>query len=431
MGAQATSAVNAMMDIYLIIASVGAGMGVACAVAISFQLGKDDADRAHVLASHAILLCFILAIIVGLLMFILIDPMVQIMEIQNLRELCMQYILPLIMCNVTLLINGAMCGILRAEGASVRVTIATLLNVTAAFFNPLFIIGFNMGVSGAAWGTIAGTLVSTAYLTYLFVSGSTTVRIDFKGFRFSRTAFKELLMINVPYSVQNGVRKFSNMIEKAIMMIVAGSILGGATIAVFSLPWSYIHMLECIGLAFGASMVPVVSFNIGRKNLENASTAFNYTLKTALMPTLVITGLIMLFAGPLISILTTDPSFAEYRRMMIDVLLIISFAAPIYPIRDISYNMLQTMRKNKLCMWVALLQVALKLVMMYIGGTLWGPTWMVVFNVVSNWIGGLIAFFLARYYWKHFYPQMLKITSFEEKLMDDLESMNEKRESSA
>ncbi|MBQ7702369.1 MAG: hypothetical protein IJT54_08220 [Candidatus Methanomethylophilaceae archaeon] len=91
------------------------------------------------------------------------------------------------------------------------------------------------------------------------------------------------------------------------MMIVAGSILGGATIAVFSLPWSYIHMLECIGLAFGASMVPVVSFNIGRKNLENTSTAFNYTLKTALMPTLVITGIIMLFAGPLISILTTDP----------------------------------------------------------------------------------------------------------------------------
>ncbi len=112
--------------------------------------------------------------------------------------------------------------------------------------------------------------------------------------------------------------------------------------------------------------------------------------------------------------------------MMIDVLLIISFAAPIYPIRDISYNMLQTMR-----MGGALLQVALKLVMMYIGGTLWGPTWMVVFNVVSNWIGGLITFFLARYYWKHFYPQMLKITPFEEKLMDDLESMNEKNESSA
>ena len=49
LGAQATSAVNAMMDIYLIIASVGAEMGVACAVAISFQLGKDDADRVHVL----------------------------------------------------------------------------------------------------------------------------------------------------------------------------------------------------------------------------------------------------------------------------------------------------------------------------------------------------------------------------------------------
>lgn len=118
--------------------------------------------------------------------------MVQIMEIQNLRELCMQYILPLIICNVTLLINGAICGILRAEGASVRVTIATLLNVTAAFFNPLFIIGFDMGVSG-----------------------STTVKIDFKEFEFSRTAFRELLMINIPYSVQNGVRKFSNMIEKA------------------------------------------------------------------------------------------------------------------------------------------------------------------------------------------------------------------------
>ncbi|MBO6084160.1 MAG: hypothetical protein J6O90_03670, partial [Candidatus Methanomethylophilaceae archaeon] len=47
LGTDATSAVNAMSDIYGCIGAVGAGMGVACAAAISFYLGDGNRKKAE------------------------------------------------------------------------------------------------------------------------------------------------------------------------------------------------------------------------------------------------------------------------------------------------------------------------------------------------------------------------------------------------
>ena len=159
-------------------------------------------------------------------MYVIIDPLISLIGIKDLGDLCYTYLMPLILCNVLFILNGTMCGILRAEGATAKSTVATLLCVTSAIFDPLFIVVFKMGIAGAAWGTIAGTAVSLIYLFWLFARKKTAVGIRIHNLILNRDIFKELLLIGVPYSVQTGVRKISNVLEKIIIMAVGAAGLG-------------------------------------------------------------------------------------------------------------------------------------------------------------------------------------------------------------
>lgn len=426
LGAEAASAVNAMMDIYLAVASVGAGIGVASAVTIAFHLGAGDQERANSLASHSIILCFILWIVLGLLMFFFTGSFIVALGIEELKDYCLDYITPLMVCNVVLLLNGALCGILRAEGAAAKATVATLLCVTGGIFDPLFIFGLDLGVAGSAWGTIAGTVVSTGYLLYLFHSDSTVVKISLRNFRLEASILKEHMKVGVPYCIQTTVRRFSNFLDKVIVIAIAGGIFGSATIAVYALPWTYVHMLECLGMAFGAAMIPVMSYNIGRRMKDHATEAFQFTLKKALPPTIIISAGLAIFSGPLIAILATQESLYVYRDTMVMFMVMISVAGPFYTVRDISYSALQTMRKNNLCVLIVFFQIALKLSTMYAGGLIFGYMGLMVFSVISNCIGSAVAYICARYYWKKFDVESLEPTATELSIMAVLEMIRDK-----
>ncbi len=424
LGVDATSAVNAMTDIYGCIAAVGAGMGVACAAAISFHLGDNNIKRAESLAAHSIIISLILSLILGILFYYLIDPFIELLELHDVREMCYEYIMPLIWCNAALLVNGALCGVLRAEGATFRTTIASFLTMGSIVLNPLFIIELNMGVAGASWGTVVSTFISTAYLVYVFKTKKNSINVSFRGFKPDLQVIKELLFISVPYGVQNSLRKLAGVVDKGIIMFIVGSTMGTAAIAVFSLPWTYVRVMECLGLAFGAALIPVASYNMGKRDRAKADAAIKFTAKISMTVSLGLSVLIFFFAGPLMWILTTDQSFEENEELMTQILMILAFVCPLYTIRDVAFNFLQTMRKNNLCVIITFGQTILKLYLMYIGGVMFGPLHMVIFNVIGQYIGGLFTCILAQYYWRKMDLNKLEVTKRQERVIKTLHEMN-------
>ena len=54
----------------------------------------------------------------ALSIYLLFDPVISLIGVGELRTQCFEYIMPLALCNVIMMVNGALCGILRAEGAS-------------------------------------------------------------------------------------------------------------------------------------------------------------------------------------------------------------------------------------------------------------------------------------------------------------------------
>ena len=115
-----------------------------------------------------------------------------------------------------------------------------------------------------------------------------------------------------------------------------------------------------------------MSYNIGRNNMENADIAYRFAIRKVVIPSIAVAVLLFVLAGPLVTILSTSPSLAEHRHTMVYIMMLVAFAAPIYPFRDISYNVLQTLRRNNLCVAVAMFQIAFKMVVMFVFGHFFG-----------------------------------------------------------
>ncbi len=179
-------------------------------------------------------------------------------------------------------------------------------------------------------------------------------------------------------------------------------------------------------MAFGAAMIPVKSYNIGRRMKDHATEAFQFTLKKALIPTIIISVCLAIFAGPLISVRATQESLNQYRDTMVIFIVMISAAGPFYAIRDISYSALQTMRRNNMCVIIVFFQIALKLSTMYVGGLVFGYMGLMVFSVLSNCVGSAVAYLCAHHYWKKFDVDEIDPTEAEMSIMDILEAMRDK-----
>ena len=80
------------------------------------------------------------------------------------RELTRSYLTIVAWGAPSVLLSTAFSNIVRAEGRSTEAMtgnlIGTILNIV---LDPVFILGLDMGISGAAWATVIGNVVATAY----------------------------------------------------------------------------------------------------------------------------------------------------------------------------------------------------------------------------------------------------------------------------
>lgn len=97
-------------------------------------------------------------------------------------------------CSVVLILQVILPAMLRAEGkvkeAVIGMMIGTVLNIV---LDPVFILVFGMGVSGAAWATIIGNLAAVVFYLFIYLRGKTIVSIRPCDFKPSVQIFREVL----------------------------------------------------------------------------------------------------------------------------------------------------------------------------------------------------------------------------------------------
>ncbi len=193
--------------------------------------------------------------------------------------------------------------VLRAKGDSGRpfcmLVAATFVNIAGDL---LLVVGFGMGVSGAAWATVFSQLVSAAGVVFFLLRERDGFRLDPRRmWTFDWLILRNIVRIGVPSGVQAMLFSFSNIF---IQSTING--FGVDTVAAWATYGKIDHLYWMILTALGVSVSTVAGQNFGARKYPRVMTAVRVTLLYSLLASLLFGFGQAFFVEPLYRVFTDD-----------------------------------------------------------------------------------------------------------------------------
>ena len=228
--------------------------------------------------------------------------------------------------------------IMRSAGDSKRPMIFSIASgVVKLALNYLFAAVFHMGVAGVAIATILSWVVLGVLGLLALIKNDGAVKIKLKHIRFYKQEMGQVLHIGVPDSLQRAMFSFANVIIAS-----AVNSFGPAATTGVSIANNFDSILYYITNAAAVAVMPYVSQNVGKGNIDRATQAVWKGMLITAAFGISFGSLSAIFSGPLSSIMSSDPAAIAYSQQK---MVIISSTYFICGINDIIGSSLRSMGK--------------------------------------------------------------------------------------
>ena len=344
LGAACASAVASVSPLMWIASGLGTGMGVGASAAIAAKLGIGDREKSNSLATQTVAISVVLALISTVILMFLIDPVIDMMGVTDIRTECHDYIGPMILGSVFIVLNGTVAGLLRAEGAAKK---STYVLITAALthmaLDPVLIYGLGLGLTGAALATVIGMGAGAALGFSWYLRGKMMVSISFRGFRPNYEEMSYVMAVGIPRAFEIFIVAIMSMIQRIFVVEC-----GGTEAAMFyNLPWNFVTLAQSVSMSLGSALIPVSAAALAMGRLEKSREGYRIAMQTSIIIMVCISAVVFVFADLFVLPFTYSESMAVYRPEFVHVMRIYMLLAPCMGIIDVSSSMLQSMRMAK------------------------------------------------------------------------------------
>ena len=200
--------------------------------------------------------------------------------------------------------------ILRAVGDSKH---PFYVLVVCCFANILLdlvlVVGFNMGVAGAALATILSQLLSTLLILVRLCRTKEVYKVHLRELKLHQRVTEKMLRVGVPSGLQESMYNVANLILQ-----VAINSLGTAAVAAWSITGKIDGIYVAISSALGVAVMSFAGQNFGAGNYDRVRQTMRSSMRIFLPVTLVVGGLVLLLTEKALFLFTTDPIVMEYTR---------------------------------------------------------------------------------------------------------------------
>ncbi|WP_327173912.1 MATE family efflux transporter [Streptomyces sp. NBC_01335] len=301
-GDTAMAAVNLVAPLLLLLGAVSTTVGAGGASLVSRALGAGDHRAAARAAGNSFALFWACAAATTLLGLAFLNPLLTLLGATGELGATARPYAVVLLCGA--LVSTGFSSLVRAEGRMGFSTLLWLVPVAVQItLDPLLIFGFDMGVRGAALGTVGGQAVSAAMsLWFFFVQKRRPYRIGLRDLLPHGSTLRALLGVGLPsFLAGTGVTLLAVLVNATLA--ATGSATALAAYAVCARLQTFV-MMPHTGISQG--LQPLVGYNTGRGLPGRALKARNYSLIASVVYGLITATALAALARPLAGLFLSD-----------------------------------------------------------------------------------------------------------------------------
>jgi putative MATE family efflux protein len=287
--------------------SAGA-MGGGVSSAISRAIGAGNRDRAATLALHAAMIGTCAGLFFTVMMLTFGREFYSLLGGRGgVLEQAMHYSQVLFSGAIAIWLVNTLASVVRGTG-DMRIPSVTLIGTALVQISVGGALGLGLfglprlGMQGVAAGQLTAFALGALFLAWYLLSGNSRLALNFKGFRFQRDMFLDILKV--------GAVSCLSPLQTVLTVLIFTKILAGygtETLAGYGMGSRLEFLLTPIAFAFGVASVPMVGMAMGA-GLVTRARQVAWTAGAAAGITVGLIGLIVAIMPSLwISLFTSDP----------------------------------------------------------------------------------------------------------------------------
>lgn len=338
--ADQVAAVSIAMPVFMIFMAISGIFGNGGASYISRLLGKNDKETAKKTNATAFYLIIIVGLISTVVGLIFLPNIVNLIGASpDTFDYAYSYLVYIVGFSIIIMLNFALGQLIRAEGAAkeamIGMMIGTILNI---ILDPIFILAFGLGVTGAAIATIIGQAAGLVYYIYYYAKKKSILSISIKDFSLNIEIYKQVIKIGLPTSLNQILMSFATAFANIIAVTYGDEVVAATGI---DMRIMMIALMLVMGLATGAQ--PLIGYSYGAKDYNRLKETIKISAYIGTGITVFFTVIFALFPSQLVTAFINDAAVIDVGITILYALII---GLPFLGVQLVFMNAMQAMGKG-------------------------------------------------------------------------------------
>jgi putative efflux protein, MATE family len=416
-GMLGNAATNVAFPLTMIAMGLALLFGVGGAANFNLSLGTGNKERAKKVVGNSLSLLLIFGLLIFSVIHLFIDQLVNLFgATESVFPLASEYISITSFGIMFLIFSTGASSIIRADG-SPKYSMYCL--ITGAVLNiilgALFIFGFQMGITGAAWAVVISQFVSFAIAAFYFTRFK-SVSLEKKDFLLDKRIVMPILYL--------GASSFLNQLSMMIVQIMLNNTVtfyGEQSIYGSDIPLAVAGIISKVSMVFISIIIgisqggqPIAGFNYGAKKYGRVKEVFKLVVKYALIISFISFLCFQLFPRQIIGIFGGgDELYFDFAVRFCRIFLLMIIIVGIQPASSILFT---SIGKSFQGIFLAMTrQILLLLPLLFVLPMYFGFDGIFYAGPIADGISATVAFIFI-------YREMKKLTAMEkeEKLKEEI-----------
>ncbi|MFQ9895265.1 MAG: MATE family efflux transporter [Lachnospira sp.] len=328
-GTESQAAITLVSPIQNILINFGTGLTTAGAILISQYLGAKEDRQANSMANHVCLCSLLFSLVCAAVCWCITPGIVGWLGAEgNIFLYGISYLRIVVLDLPFLFMINIYTAVKQSQGDTVRPMLLNVLGVSInLILDPLFLMKFGWGISGAALATLLAKIPSAVLALYVLTRKGQLIQINFKGFRFEKTKMLSILKIGLPTAIGGSTMQFG-----FLLMTKNVNAYGTTATTAYGIGNKINSIITMPANGIGSAISTIVGQNFGAGNIKRTDKSYHIALRIGAV-FLFVCGMILsrrFIAEPIVRFFTSDDAVVPLATDFLSIMAICCWTNAFY-----------------------------------------------------------------------------------------------------